>query len=48
VEDNVPTGARFIVELPIRTVAEIEAKAEAKAAGARAKAVEIAAAEQGS
>ncbi len=31
VEDNVPTGARFIVELPIRTVAEIEAKAEAKA-----------------
>ncbi len=31
VEDNVPSGARFIVELPIRTVAEIEAKAEAKA-----------------
>ena len=31
VEDNVPTGARFIVELPIRTVAEMEAKAEAKA-----------------
>jgi two-component system, NtrC family, nitrogen regulation sensor histidine kinase NtrY len=31
VEDNVPTGARFVVDLPIRTVAEIEAKAEAKA-----------------
>jgi PAS domain S-box-containing protein len=31
VEDNKPSGARFIVELPIRTVAEIEAKAEAKA-----------------
>ena len=30
VEDNVPTGARFIVELPIRTVAEMQAKAEAK------------------
>src|ERR1700722_2545524 len=30
VEDNVPTGARFVVELPIRTVAEIEAKAAAK------------------
>jgi PAS domain S-box-containing protein len=40
VEDNVPTGARFIVELPIRTIAEIQAKAEAKA-----KAVEVAAAE---
>jgi hypothetical protein len=40
VEDNQPTGTRFIVELPIRTVAEIQAKAEA-----RAKAVEIAAAE---
>jgi len=48
VEDNVPTGARFIVELPIRTVAEIQAKAEAKAAattGDRAKAVEVASAE---
>jgi two-component system nitrogen regulation sensor histidine kinase NtrY len=51
VEDNVPTGARFIVELPIRTVAEIEAKAEAKAqakaraAEAKAKAAEVAAAE---
>jgi PAS domain S-box-containing protein len=32
VEDNEPTGARFIVELPIRTVAEIEAKAAAKTA----------------
>src|SRR5580700_186292 len=47
VEDNVPTGARFIVELPIRTVAEIEAKAEAKAqakakaAEAKAKAAEV-------
>jgi PAS domain S-box-containing protein len=30
VEDNVPAGARFIVELPVRTVAEIEAKAAAK------------------
>ena len=34
VEDNVPAGARFIVELPIRTVAEIEAKAAAKVAEA--------------
>jgi two-component system nitrogen regulation sensor histidine kinase NtrY len=42
VEDNVPTGARFIVELPIRTVAEIEAKAQARAT---AKAVEVASAE---
>src|ERR1700721_1075336 len=32
VEDNVPTGARFIVELPIRTVAEMEPKAAAKTA----------------
>jgi two-component system, NtrC family, nitrogen regulation sensor histidine kinase NtrY len=32
VEDNMPTGARFIVELPIRTIAEIEAKAAAKTA----------------
>ena len=40
VEDNMPMGARFIVDLPIRTVAEIQAKAEAKA-----KAVEVAAAE---
>jgi two-component system nitrogen regulation sensor histidine kinase NtrY len=31
VEDNVPTGARFIVDLPIRTAAEMEAKAEVKA-----------------
>jgi two-component system nitrogen regulation sensor histidine kinase NtrY len=31
VEDNDPTGARFIVELPIRTMAEMEAKAEARA-----------------
>jgi two-component system, NtrC family, nitrogen regulation sensor histidine kinase NtrY len=38
VEDNVPTGARFIVELPIRTVAEIQAKAEARAAEAKSKA----------
>jgi nitrogen fixation/metabolism regulation signal transduction histidine kinase len=45
VEDNLPTGARFIVELPIRTVDEMQAKAEAKAAEAKAKAVEIAAAE---
>jgi PAS domain S-box-containing protein len=43
VEDNVPTGARFIIELPVRTVAEMEAKAEAKAAEARTKAVEAAA-----
>ena len=34
VEDNVPAGARFIVELPIRTVAEMEAKAAAKMAEA--------------
>ena len=34
VEDNVPVGARFIVELPVRTVAEMEAKAEARAASA--------------
>jgi nitrogen fixation/metabolism regulation signal transduction histidine kinase len=32
VEDNVPTGARFIVELPVRTGAEMEAKAEAQSA----------------
>jgi nitrogen fixation/metabolism regulation signal transduction histidine kinase len=31
VEDNIPAGARFIVDLPIRTGAEIEAKAENKA-----------------
>ncbi len=30
VEDNDPLGARFIVELPIRTVAEIAARAEAR------------------
>jgi PAS domain S-box-containing protein len=40
VEDNLPTGARFIVELPVRTVAELEAKAEARAI---TKAVEVAA-----
>jgi len=34
VEDNVPAGARFIVEFPIRTVAEMEAKAAAKTAEA--------------
>jgi PAS domain S-box-containing protein len=48
VEENVPTGARFIVDLPIRSVAEIQAKAEAKAAartGEPAKAGEVAAAE---
>ncbi len=45
VEDNLPTGARFIVELPIRTVDEMQAKAEAKAADAKAKAVEAAPAE---
>ncbi len=45
VEDNLPTGARFIVELPIRTVDEMQAKAEAKAADAKAKAVEVASAE---
>jgi len=45
VEDNLPTGARFIVELPIRTVDEMQAKAEAKAAEAKAKAVEVAPAE---
>jgi two-component system nitrogen regulation sensor histidine kinase NtrY len=43
VEDNLPAGARFIVELPIRTVDEIQARAEAKAADAKAKAVEVAA-----
>ncbi len=43
VEDNLPTGARFIVELPIRTVDELQAKAAAKAAEAKAKAVEVAA-----
>ncbi len=32
VEDNVPTGARFIVELPIPAGAEVEAKAEPKSA----------------
>src|SRR6202030_4198169 len=37
VEDNLPTGARFIVELPVRTLDEMQAKAEAKA-----KAVEVA------
>jgi nitrogen fixation/metabolism regulation signal transduction histidine kinase len=40
VEDNLPTGARFIIELPVRTVAELEAKAEARAI---TKAVEVAA-----
>ncbi len=48
VEDNLPTGARFIVELPIRTVDEMQAKAkaaEAKAAEAKAKALEVASAE---
>ncbi len=44
VEDNVPTGARFIVELPIRTVAEIKAKVEAQAQVA-SKAAEAAPAE---
>jgi len=44
VEENVPTGARFIVELPIRTVAEIKAKAEAQAQG-MSKPVEVASAE---
>jgi nitrogen fixation/metabolism regulation signal transduction histidine kinase len=32
VEDNEPSGARFIVELPLRTSADIEAKAAAKIA----------------
>jgi two-component system, NtrC family, nitrogen regulation sensor histidine kinase NtrY len=50
VEDNVPTGARFIVELPVRTGAEMEAKAEAQSAApaqapAVTKVVEIAPAE---
>jgi two-component system, NtrC family, nitrogen regulation sensor histidine kinase NtrY len=48
VEDNRPAGARFIVELPIRTVDEMQAKAkaaEAKAAQAQAKALEVATAE---
>lgn len=34
VEDNIPVGARFIVELPVRTALELEAKAEAKASAA--------------
>jgi two-component system, NtrC family, nitrogen regulation sensor histidine kinase NtrY len=48
VEDNLPAGARFIVELPIRTVDEMQAKAkaaEAKAAQAKAKDLEVASAE---
>lgn len=40
VEDNIPTGARFIVELPVRTAVESEAKAEAKAAAAPTVSVE--------
>jgi len=40
VEDNVPSGARFIVELPIRTVADIEAKDEARANAVGAAPVE--------
>jgi two-component system, NtrC family, nitrogen regulation sensor histidine kinase NtrY len=42
VEDNLPTGARFIVELPVRTMAEMEAKAEARTA---TKAAEVVSAE---
>jgi PAS domain S-box-containing protein len=30
VEDNEPTGARFIIEIPIRTHAEMEAKSDAR------------------
>jgi PAS domain S-box-containing protein len=45
VEDNVPAGARFIVELPVRTGAEMDAKADAPAAAPIAKAVEVAPAE---
>jgi two-component system, NtrC family, nitrogen regulation sensor histidine kinase NtrY len=40
VEDNVPLGTRFIVELPIRTVAEIEARAEARSE-AKSKAASV-------
>ncbi len=49
VEDNVPTGARFIVELPIRARAEIESKAEVQAqAAATPQVVEVASAESSS
>jgi two-component system, NtrC family, nitrogen regulation sensor histidine kinase NtrY len=40
VEDNQPTGARFIVELPLRAMADTESKTEAKIES-KASAVEV-------
>jgi two-component system, NtrC family, nitrogen regulation sensor histidine kinase NtrY len=40
VEDNAPTGARFIVELPVRTAAEPEVKSDVKGAAAPTVSVE--------